>query len=61
MNQFLGEVEVDESYIGPKFKNRRKKRRDYYRKINAVKRGRAAKILHQPVFGLYQRNGRVYV
>jgi len=61
MNQFFGEVKVDESYIGPKFKNRRKKSRDYYRKIDAVKRGRGAKILHQPVFGLYQRNGRVYV
>ena len=61
MNQFFGEVEVDESCIGAKFKNTRKKNRDYYRKINAVKRGRGAKITHQPVFGLYQRDGRVYV
>ncbi len=47
--------------MGPKFKNRRKKNRDYYRRIKAVKRGRGAKTLLQPVFGLYQRDGRVYV
>lgn len=61
MNQFHGEVEVDETYVGPKFKNRRKEKREYYRKINAVRRGRGAKILTQPVFGLYQRDGQVYV
>jgi transposase len=61
MKEFFGEVEVDETYVGPKFKNRRKKNRDYYRKIKAVKRGRGAKTLLQPVFGLYQRDGRVYV
>jgi len=47
--------------VGPKFKNRRKKNRDYYRTIKAVKRGRSAKTLLQPVFGLYQRDGRIYV
>jgi len=61
LNQFCGEVEVDETYVGPKFKNRRKKKREWYRKINAVRRGRGAKVLQQPVFGLYQRDGRVYV
>src|SRR3989304_3611818 len=61
LNQFCGEVEVDETYVGPKFKNRRKKKREGYRKINAVRRGRGAKVLQQPVFGLYQRDGRVYV
>jgi len=61
VKKFIGEIEVDETYIGPKFKNRRKKKREYYRKINAVKRGRGAKTLHQPVFGLYQRNGKVYI
>ena len=61
MKGFFGEVEVDETYVGPKFKNRRKKNRDYYRTIKAVKRGRGAKTLLQPVFGLYQRDGRVYV
>ena len=61
MNQFCGEIEVDETYVGPKFKNRRKDKRDLYRRINAVRRGRGAKILCQPVFGIYQRNGQVYV
>ncbi len=57
----FGTVEIDETYVGPKFKNRRKKNREYYRKVNAVKRGRGAKILYQPIFGFYQRNGTVYV
>jgi len=57
----LGTVEVDETYVGARFKNRRKKNRDYYRKVDAVKRGRGAKTLLQPVFGFYQRNGTVYV
>jgi len=61
MRQFCGEVEVDETYVGPKFKNRRKSKRQLYRRINAVRRGRGAKILQQPVFGIYQRNGQVYV
>lgn len=61
MKEFFGEVEVDETYVGPRFKNRRKSNRDYYRRIKAVKRGRGAKTLLQPVFGLYQRDGRVYV
>src|SRR4030065_4083 len=60
INQFCGEVEVDETYVCPKFKNRRKDKRDLYRRINAVRRGRGAKILQQPVFGIYQRNGKVY-
>jgi len=38
-----------------------KRNRDFYRKINSVKRGRGAKILQQPVSGLYQRDGQVYV
>lgn len=61
LKKFMGEVEADETYVGAKFKNRRKRSRDKYRKINAVKRGRGSKILNQPVFGLYQRNGFVYV
>jgi transposase len=56
-----GTVEADETYIGPKFRNRRRATRDYYRKINVVKRGRGAKSLQQPIFGLYQRNGTVYL
>ena len=57
----FGTVEVDETYVGAKFKNRRKKNREYYRRVEAVKRGRGAKTLLQPVFGFYQRNGTVYV
>lgn len=58
---FSGIIEADETYVGPKFKNRRKSIRDYYRKINAVKRGRGSKSLQQPILGLYQRNGAVYL
>lgn len=61
MEKFFGEVEIDETYIGPKFKNRRRKTREKLRQVNAVKRGRGAKNLLQPVFGIYQRNGKVYV
>lgn len=61
IKKLFGTVEADETYIGPKFKNRRKKLRDYYRRVKAVKRGRGAKNLLQTVFGLYQRNGIVYI
>lgn len=61
MEKFFGEVEIDETYVGPKFKNRKRKIRDKLRKVNAVKRGRGAKNLLQPIFGIYQRNGAVYV
>jgi len=45
--KFIGEVEVDESYFGP-------------RRIRgkSTKRGRGTH--KQPVFGIYERNGRVY-
>lgn len=59
--RFVGEIEADETYVGPKFRNRRKRTREKYRQVNAVKRGRGAKHLQQPVFGLYQRNGNVYI
>lgn len=45
--KFVGEVEVDESYFGP----RRIKGR-------STRRGRGTH--RQPVFGIYERNGRVY-
>lgn len=54
-------VEVDESYFGAKFKNRRRKQRVKLRKEGRVKRGRGAKQLQQPVFGIYERtDGLVY-
>jgi len=60
-DKFFGQIEVDETYVGPKFKNRRKSTRDKARRVSAVKRGRGSKTLIQPVFGIYQRNGTVYV
>lgn len=54
-------VEVDESYFGAQFKNRRRKQREKLRKEGKVKRGRGAKGLKQPVFGIYERtDGLVY-
>jgi len=47
MKKFAVGVEIDESYFGP----RRIKGR-------STKRGRG--IHKQPVFGIYERNGRVY-
>lgn len=57
-----GEVEVDESYFGASFKNRRRAKRKKLRKEGQVKRGRGANELQQAVFGLYERSdGLVYV
>jgi transposase len=47
LRKFTGEVELDESYFGP----RRVKGR-------STRRGRGTH--RQPVFGIYERNGRVY-
>jgi transposase-like protein len=47
MRKFVGEIEVDESYFGPKRV-----------KGKSSKRGRGTH--RQPVFGIYERNGRVY-
>ena len=47
MRKFVGEIEIDESYFGP----RRVKGR-------STKRGRGTH--RQPVFGIYERNGRAY-
>lgn len=45
--EFVGDLELDESYFGPKrIKGR------------ATKRGRGTH--RQPVFGIYERNGKVY-
>lgn len=61
MEKFFGIVEVDETYIGPRFRNRSKKKRNFLKRIGVVKRGRGSKILQQPVFGMYQRDGKVYI
>ncbi|MGE5445324.1 MAG: IS1595 family transposase [Ignavibacteriales bacterium] len=61
MEKFFGIVEVDETCIGPKFKNRRKKERGYLKRMGVVKRGRGAQMLLQPVFGMYQRDGEVHI
>ena len=47
MKQFVGEIEVDESYFGPR-----------QVKGRSTRRGRGTH--RQPVFGMYERNGRVY-
>lgn len=57
-----GEVEVDESYFGPRFHNRRRANRSRLRKSGQVLSGRGAQRLKQAVFGIYERtDGIVYV
>ena len=50
---FFGTVEVDETYLGGQWKNKRKTIRDM-----GTKRGRGTK--KQPVFGILCRNGTVW-
>jgi transposase len=50
---FSGTVEVDETYLGGQWKNKRKKIRDA-----GTKRGRGTR--KQPVFGILCRNGTVW-
>lgn len=50
---FFGTVEVDETYLGGQWKNKRKTIRD-----KGTKRGRGTK--KQPVFGILCRNGTVW-
>ena len=52
---FAGIVEVDETYIGGKWKNKSVKTK---RKLGKIKRGRGT--LKQPVFGIFCRNGKVF-
>lgn len=47
LQQFVGEIEIDESYFGPR-----------RLKGLATRRGRGTH--RQPVFGIYERSGRVY-
>jgi len=57
-----GEVKVDETYGGYKCRNRKRAQREPLRKTGQVQRGRGAKHLQQPVFGIYERaDGIVYV
>lgn len=59
--QFTGTMEVDESFYGGLFKNLRKETRWKMRQEGLAKRGRGAKYRKQPVFGIYKRNGEVYL
>lgn len=59
--QFTGTLEVDESFYGGLFKNLRKETRWKMRREGLAKRGRGAKYRKQPVFGIYKRNGEVYL
>lgn len=59
--KFTGITEIDESYYGGKFKNLRKSTQVKLRKLSLAKRGRGAKYRKQPVFGIYKRNGKVYL
>lgn len=59
--QITGTVEIDESFYGGTFKNLRKETRRQYRLEGKAKRGRGAIYRKQPVFGIYKRNGSVYL
>lgn len=59
--KMTGTMEVDESFYGGLFKNLRKETRWKYRYEGKAKRGRGAKYRKQPVFGIYKRNGSVYL
>jgi transposase len=50
---YSGTVEVDETYVGGQWKNKRKSIRD-----NGTKRGRGTK--KQPVFGILCRSGQFW-
>ena len=57
-----GEVEVDESYFGPRMWNRRRANRSKLRKSGHVLSGRGAHRHKQAVFGIFERtDGIVYV
>ena len=59
--KFDGTTEVDESYYGGQFKNLRKDVRRKLRRLGLIKKGRGAKFRKQPVFGIYQRDGKIYL
>lgn len=59
--QMTGIVELDESFYGGTFKNLRKKVKAEFRRLGLNKRGGGAKYRKQPIFGIYKRNGKVYL
>lgn len=59
--KITGTIELDESFYGGTFKNLRKKVRMELRRLGLNKRGGGAKYRKQPVFGIFKRNGRVYL
>src|SRR3990170_612896 len=59
--KFTGTVEVDESYYGGAFKNLRKETLRKFRLQGLAKRGRGAKVRKQPVFGIFKRDGKIYL
>lgn len=59
--KFTGTVELNESFYGGTFKNLRKKVRQKLRRLGLNKRGGDAKYRKQPVFGVFKRNGQVYL
>lgn len=59
--KITGTVELDESFYGGTFKNLRKKVRQELRRLGLNKRGGGAKYRKQPVFGIFKRNGKVYL
>lgn len=59
--KIAGTVELDESFYGGTFKNLRKKVRQELRRLGLNKRGGGAKFRKQPVFGVFKRNGEVFL
>jgi transposase len=59
--KITGTVELDESFYGGTFKNLRKHVRMELRRLGLNKRGGGAKYRKQPVFGIFKRNGQVYL
>lgn len=59
--KFKGTIELDESFYGGAFKNLRKRVRLELRRRGLNKRGGGAKYRKQPVFGVFKRNGEVYL
>ena len=59
--KITGTVELDESFYGGTFKNLRKHVRQELRRLGLNKRGGGAKYRKQPVFGIFKRNGKVYL